>query len=62
MECQDNRNKRGGNRDNKKYDVDDIEFDSEDNEILEKKFQDMCGGNIDIDARSFTMDKNYMRD
>lgn len=60
MECQDDRNKKRS-RETKKYDEDDIEFNSEDNEILDKKYQDMYGGHIDIDARSFTMDRNYMR-
>ena len=35
----------------------DIDFDDEDQEILNF----MNGGQIELDARSFTMDNNYMR-
>lgn len=54
MDCNYDRNKKGS-RDTKRYEYEDIEFNSEEEEI-----QDMYGGHIDIDARSFTMDHNYI--
>ena len=45
----------------KKYHDDiDIDYDSDDREIIDKRYRDMLGEHLEIDARSFTADRNYM--